>query len=192
MTGDFIRLAESGQLVCLVRFPGYAVSTDGRIWTCRKHVGLGYGHGSKAVLKEDWREHPGRSRPTGHEAVYVFGKSRYVHSLVLEAFVGCRPRNMECCHANGDPSDNRLENLRWDTHKANGEDMVRHGTQKTPVGSLHGRSKLTESDIVDIFRMKQDGFLDSEIAKAKGVSRMNVYDVLRRNTWKHVRVLFRN
>jgi len=43
----------------------------------------------------------------------------YVHRLVLEAFVGPCPDGMECCHNDGDRTNNRLENLRWDTHKNN-------------------------------------------------------------------------
>ena len=34
---------------------------------------------------------------------------------------------MEACHANDDPSDNRLENLRWDTRSENLYDRVRNG-----------------------------------------------------------------
>lgn len=52
----------------------------------------------------------------------------FVHRAVLEAFKGPCPPGQEGCHNNGNPSDNRLENLRWDTHKANGEDAVRHRT----------------------------------------------------------------
>lgn len=56
--------------------------------------------------------------------------SRSVHRLVLEAFVGPAPAGHECCHNNGDPGDNRLENLRWDTHLENMADMVRHGNSQ--------------------------------------------------------------
>lgn len=58
----------------------------------------------------------------GHERNYK------VHTLVLLAFVGPRPEGMEGCHNNGDPSDNRLTNLRWDTHRGNEADKLRHGT----------------------------------------------------------------
>ena len=50
-----------------------------------------------------------------------------VATLVLLAFAGPRPPGMEACHANGDASDDRLENLRWDTSSANKFDTVRHG-----------------------------------------------------------------
>ena len=50
-----------------------------------------------------------------------------VHRVVLEAFVGPCPEGHEACHNNGNPSDNRLENLRWDTKSANALDRVRDG-----------------------------------------------------------------
>jgi hypothetical protein len=52
----------------------------------------------------------------------------FVHRLVLEAFIGPCPPGMMCRHLNGNPSDNRLENLRWGTPKENAEDSTRHGT----------------------------------------------------------------
>lgn len=54
-------------------------------------------------------------------------RSATVHRLVLEAFVGPCPDGMECCHYDDDPSNNRIENLRWDTHSANQRDLVRNG-----------------------------------------------------------------
>lgn len=51
-----------------------------------------------------------------------------VHALVLEAFVGPRPSGLEGCHNNGDPSDNNVSNLRWDSRSSNLRDAVRHGT----------------------------------------------------------------
>lgn len=53
--------------------------------------------------------------------------TRRVHTLVAEAFIGPRPPGMYVCHGNGDETDNRLENLRYDTPSANELDTVRHG-----------------------------------------------------------------
>lgn len=68
----------------------------------------------------------------GHRAfdLYVDRLKRraYVHALVLEAFVGPRPDGFHGCHNDGDPTNNRLVNLRWDTPSANRLDSVRHGT----------------------------------------------------------------
>ena len=51
-----------------------------------------------------------------------------VHTLVLEAFVGPRPEGLVCRHLDGDPLNNRLENLRWGTPEENSQDSIQHGT----------------------------------------------------------------
>lgn len=78
------------------------------------------------------------------------GKQRQmkVHRLVLEAFVGPCPDGMEGCHANGNPADNRLENLRWDTHSSNVADSVEHGTHsKTRIARCPRRHTLTAPNL---------------------------------------------
>lgn len=56
-----------------------------------------------------------------------------VHRLVLESFVGPCPDGMEVCHYDGDPANNRIENLRYDTRSANMFDRVRHGRDLNSV-----------------------------------------------------------
>lgn len=94
--------------------PRYEVSDSGRI------------RNEQGYIKKPY------ARPNGRVYVnlYVDGvrKSFGVHSIVLESFTGPRPDGMEACHGNGKPSDNRLENLRWDTHAANIRDSLDHGT----------------------------------------------------------------
>lgn len=51
-----------------------------------------------------------------------------VSVLVLEAFVSPRPAGLYALHNDGVVTSNRVDNLRWDTPKANVNDMVRHGT----------------------------------------------------------------
>lgn len=58
-----------------------------------------------------------------------------VHRLVLEAFRGPAPTGTECLHGNGDPSDNRLDNLRWGSPAENNLDILRHhGWRGRPPG----------------------------------------------------------
>lgn len=54
----------------------------------------------------------------------------YVHEAVMTAFVGPRPLGLETCHSNGNPADNRLENLRYDTRSANAQDAIRHRKER--------------------------------------------------------------
>ena len=68
---------------------------------------------------------------SGHETINgsVDGKRKrlYVHRLVLEAFVGACPDGMEGCHNDGNPQNNHVDNLRWDTRGNNCLDTVQHG-----------------------------------------------------------------
>lgn len=70
------------------------------------------------------------SGPYPRVGLNVDGTQRVVavHRLVAAAFLGPRPAGMQVCHTNGDPTDNRLTNLRYDTSSANNYDQVRHGT----------------------------------------------------------------
>lgn len=66
-----------------------------------------------------------RGYPTVHLGQ---GNTRTVHALMALAFLG-PPEGRQVRHLNGDPHDNRLENLAYGTVKDNMADMVRHGTQ---------------------------------------------------------------
>lgn len=58
------------------------------------------------------------------------GKNRTqkVHQLVAAAFLGPRPGGMEVRHLDGNPLNNRLDNLAYGTPSENSLDSIRHGT----------------------------------------------------------------
>lgn len=58
----------------------------------------------------------------------------YVHRLVVRAFIGEIQEGMEVRHLNGNPADNRLENLAIGTRSDQRLDDVRNG--------VHGRASL--------------------------------------------------
>jgi hypothetical protein len=110
--------------------PNYEISSDGRIRSIDRTVK--YKNGGE-------RKFPSRERKTflvkgyPHLTIRVDGKKRnfYVHLLVCEAFHGPRPSPMhEARHLNGDPTDNRAENLSWGTKSENAQDGIRHGRNK--------------------------------------------------------------
>jgi len=57
-------------------------------------------------------------------------KQTFVGEAVLLAFVGEKPDGLIVCHNNDDPTDNRLENLRYDTHQSNQRDRLRNWRQR--------------------------------------------------------------
>ena len=68
---------------------------------------------------------------SGHVGVMLKDGKRVfrsgIHRLVMLSFVGPCPEGMEVCHNNGEPSDNRLANLRYGTRSENIYDAVQHG-----------------------------------------------------------------
>ncbi|GAC81679.1 HNH endonuclease [Gordonia malaquae] len=67
---------------------------------------------------------------TGHLRVDIDLGRHFVHRLVMETFVGPCPSGMEVRHLNGEPADNRLENLAYGTRSENVLDSVAHGTYR--------------------------------------------------------------
>lgn len=103
-------------------YPGYEASDLGRVRSVDRTVKTknGVRRYSGNILR------PGRML-SGHLSVALGkGKSVCVHTAVLAAFVGPRPTGLEGCHNNGNPSDNRLSNLRWDTRSENMQEVARH------------------------------------------------------------------
>lgn len=70
-----------------------------------------------------------------------------VHRVVLAAFAGPCPPGMECCHNDGNRMNNRVENLRWDTRKANHFDKRAHGTAQRSTHCPRGHA-LVEPNLV--------------------------------------------
>lgn len=100
-----------------------------------------------------------------------------VHRLVYEAFVGPIPEGMFVCHNNGDPLDNRPDNLRVDTHEGNMRDRELHGN--TPRGLRSGRTLVTPEQVDEISRRYQLGVSKVGLARELGLSESAINTALR-------------
>lgn len=164
----------------------YQASSIGRVRSkdrvIKKYSGL-----VNKVVNQKYKGRILKSKPgkDGYIIVHLgVNKRKYnvqVGRLVLMAFVGLPKPDQECCHNNGNPSDNSLSNLRWDTHKENNRDRLKHGTYAT--GSNHHMSKLTESDVKDIFSSSERG---CDLALRYGVHQSIISDIRKRRTWKNI------
>jgi hypothetical protein len=106
-----------------------------------------------------------------------------VHILVARTFLGECPAGLETCHDNGVKTDNRAENLRYDTRSNNHRDKWQHGTMMH--GDAHANSKLTEVAVRQI-RAERPGATYAELASRYGVSLAAVRDAHIGKTWKWV------
>lgn len=67
------------------------------------------------------------------------------------------------CHRDGDPSNNRVENLYWGTHADNMRDSVDHGRALCGAGERHWNSRLTDEDVAEIRRLWEVGWTRQQI-----------------------------
>lgn len=139
---------------------------------------------------------PGRVGKYGHLHVLLyknkFKKAHLVHRLVLENFIGPCPLGMESCHNDGNPDNNLMGNLRWDTHKNNVGDKRLHGTNNRNIvpimrESENGNSKLNNW-IVRIIKqlLKQKILKQKEIAKLFDITPATICDINKNKTWRHI------
>jgi HNH endonuclease len=106
---------------------------------------------------------------------------RKIAHLVLEAFIGPQSADLEACHNDGNPQNNRLDNLRWDTHIANVADMVIHGTKTKPPthsGDSHPNAKVTSAQICEIASTPIHRGTKAALARKYGISQTHIGRIL--------------
>lgn len=157
-------------------FRGYEISDSGRV-ACRLP------RNRNALVPKAPRDLKLFTMPSGHKRVTLCreGKRffRLVHRLVLEAFVGPCPDGMECRHLNGDPADNRLENLCWGTRTENMRDRVEHGISRRGV---HVPGAVLDDEAVRFIRASKEKA--AVLAQQFGVSRRTIRDVKNGRSWR--------
>ena len=136
-------------------------------------------------VRSFYRIKPYLLKPQPHKQGYlqvsivVDGKrrTRTIHTLVMEAFVGSPPIGMCVRHKDDDCSNNALTNLEYGTHTDNMRDKHKSGTNAFA---------LTERKVRIIRGLKKCGFTYTRLSEIFSVSTTCIYRVIRRRTWVHV------
>jgi hypothetical protein len=137
----------------------YEVSNDGRV----RRIG-------RRELK------PFRANSSGHLAVDLADRTRskkmWVHKMVATVFLG--PANgRQTRHLNGDPTDNRVENLRWGTQAENEADKLLHG--RAMLGTRNHLTKFSDADVFAIRSVPRERV--GKLADSLGMSRNHAWAI---------------
>ena len=137
---------------------------------------------------------PSRASRYGHLHIVLFKnkikKYFLVHRLVLEAFVCPCPKGMECRHLDGNPYNNRLDNLIWGTHKENVQDSIKH---KTNYISMYDKenyisAKVNKNKILEIRRLIEKGDLTQrQIGSMFKLDQSTISYIKRRKMWGDIK-----
>lgn len=157
---------------------GYVVGDDGSVWSR---------FAAKGRFDGGWRRLSVKRRKDGLRYCRVQLRAnqgrgrrltRYVHRLVLEAFIGPCPDGQQALHGDRDTANNRLTNLRWGTPAENAADKYRHGT--IPSGVAHPRAAMSDVDVLVIgYLARKRSIPHDEIADIIGSDQTSVSRILR-------------
>lgn len=109
-------------------------------------------------------------------------QTKTVHRLVLLTFVGPCPEGTEACHLNGNRLDNRLVNLKWDTHRNNENHKRAHGTWF----ARRSNTTLEAWQAAETKYLVTRGITQAKVARLFGVSRQIISDICRGHTWSDI------
>ena len=155
-------------------FDDYFVSSWGRIRSFKEK-----GNGkllSQAIRKSE------QGKPM-YYFVHLLGNNgkysiKLVHGLVCLAFIGPCPQGKQVCHWDGDGFNNHLLNLRYDTPKGNGKDVLHYRYSKWRESLINSKQCLLIKKAIakKISELYQSKIMNMpELAKKTGLSVSTVY-----------------
>lgn len=137
------------------------------IWTAST---TGFGYGTFQVVRDGrWRTHK-------------------AHRLAYEYLVGPIPEGMALLHSCDNPVCVNPAHLRPGTRAENNQDMMdrRRQNLNPNLGEKHGMHVLTESEVMEMRRLRSQGFTTKELGPMFGVTQGCASQVTRGHTWKHL------
>lgn len=167
-------------------FEGFvAVSSHGRVYTyprvVEKFCGL-----SGAVVRQSYK---GRllkpySDGEGYKK-FSFGVDGRRHQMlvsraVLMAFAGPPELGQIACHNDSNPTNNKVENLRWDDQRGNMKD--RKDRDLYPRGESHHAAKVPV-ELVD--RLQRGEITPAQAARETGFRYAHLWRIAKGQCWKH-------
>jgi hypothetical protein len=167
--------------------PGYFIDRDGEVYNHR-----GRRLAQQVTAKGYCRVHLQINGET---------KSKSVHSLVAEVFIGPKPKGLQIRHLDGNKCNNKPNNLAYGTAKENEDDKISHGTKAVgnrngmhtkpearARGSSHGRTSLRDDEVRQIKEslLENTRGIAAALAKKFGVSPTTISNIKSGTTWGHV------
>jgi len=107
------------------------------------------------------------------------------HRLLAIATIPNPSNKPHVNHLDGIKWNNVAWNLEWATESENTQHAVDTGLMISIKGERHGRSKLTEKQVLEI-RKIGNTMLQREIAEIYNVHREAISNILSRKCWKHI------
>lgn len=126
----------------------------------------------------------------GYLRVRIKGKGYQVHKLIAEHFIDNPNNYVELNHIDGNKLNNSIDNLEWSTRSLNMLHAYRtelsNSAKCANLGEKHGKSKLTNENVKDIWYRLLDGEKAVDIAKLYNVSKATIGNIKLKKNWKEL------
>ena len=126
----------------------------------------------------------------GYTSVGIRNRTQWVHRLVAKAFISNPDAKPEVNHIDSTPSNNRLDNLEWVTHRENMRHQWTVGNGKRPPilrGELARAAVMTAREVRRIRNRYAEGDISyDQLAFAYNVSKFCIYAIITRRSWAHI------
>jgi hypothetical protein len=168
-------------------YPGYLATRAGRIYST-----LGRGPRSSQKIRPAC-ERKQQLGTTGYLFVNLHSESGVervaVHRLLAFAFlppptVVNGQLQTDVRHKDGMKLNNNVDNLEWGTPAENLADRIRHGTMTW--GSRNGACRLSESEVIEMRRLRTSGMTYEEIGKRFRVAYQTAHRACVGDSWSHL------
>ena len=161
-------------------WPGYQASTHGRIRSVDRQIedNIGRTRTYRGRIKSTYKDQFGYAKVTLARTGEDDGCRLHVHVLVASAFIGPRPDGQQVCHCDGDRTNNKPDNLRYDTVAGNHADKRKHGTLR--FGETAPTAKLTDRQVNEIKTLR-GWFKGKDLAAWYGTSKAHVCNIQKGN-----------
>lgn len=141
------------------------------------------------IVKSGCWEWIGPLSHDGYGAIVVNynGKKLYrPHRLSWMICFGEIPHDLRVCHTCDNPKCINPKHLWLGTMKQNTLDSVIKGRANRAKGEMTGKSKLSNSQVIEMRKMRDDGKTFEVIGNRFGVTKANARYVCSGRTWRHL------
>lgn len=114
------------------------------------------------------------------------GRIYLAHRVVAAWAYGEVPEHAVVCHLDGDPLNNRPENLLVGTQSDNVKHQFHVHKTKNWKGEGHPQSKLTTEQVLKIRELHAKGVAQTSLAADFGVSARQISGIVNREYWTHI------
>lgn len=179
-----VQSMSSSKVSCLAHlgYPDHFISECGVVYT-KKRRGtskLGELKKMKSVI----------SKRNGREAILLTHNKAFknfsVHRLVAISFIENPENKPQVNHIDGNPLNNHVSNLEWNTAKENTQHAFRCGLINRS-GAYNSQAKLDDMKVLTIKTLVLNGSRNNELSKAFGVKPNTISQIRTGHIWSHVK-----